>query len=66
MDGPTLLEYQDFQAALAHQTGRLLRVEAVEAIEDDAPRRRAWMRWLGDAVERPGPDEAMTAAWPWR
>ena len=26
VDGPTLLEYQDFQAALAHQTGSLLRV----------------------------------------
>lgn len=66
VDGPTLLEYQDFQAALAHQTGSLLRVSGVEELDDAAPRRRAWMSWLREVVERPGADEAMTAAWPWR
>lgn len=62
----TLLEYQELQAALAHQTGRLLRVEAVEAEADAAPRRRAWLAWLRDVVDRPGADEAMSARWPWR
>jgi hypothetical protein len=66
VDGPTLLEYQDFQAALVHQTGSLLRVAAVEEIDDAAPRRREWLRWLREVVERPGPDEAMSATWPWR
>jgi hypothetical protein len=66
VDGPTLLEYQDFQAALAHQTGRLLRVASVEELEDAGRRRRAWIRWLGEVVDRPGPDEAMTVTWPWR
>ncbi len=66
VDAPTLLEYQDFQAALVHQTGRLLRVATVEEIDEAAPRRRAWMQWLRDVVARPSADEAMTATWPWR
>jgi hypothetical protein len=66
VDAPTLLEYQDFQATLVHQTGRLLRVAAVEEIDEAAPRRRAWMQWLRKVVARPGPEEAMSATWPWR
>lgn len=66
VDAATLLEYQDFQAALAHQTGRLLRVTAVEAEDDAAPRRRAWLSWLAQVVARPGEDEAMAVQWPWR
>ena len=66
VDAPTLLEYQDFQAALAHQTGRLLRIATVEEIDDPAHRRQAWLLWLRGVVARPTPDEAMAAAWPWR
>jgi hypothetical protein len=66
VDSPTLLEYQDFQAALVHQTGRLLRVATVEDVDEPAPRRRAWMGWLSDVVARPSADEAMTTTWPWR
>ena len=66
VDAATLLEYQDFQAAVVHQTGSLLRVESVEAIDDAGLRRHAWLRWLRDVVERPGPDEAMAGTWPWR
>jgi hypothetical protein len=66
VDAPTLLEYQDFQAAIAHQTGRLLRVAAVEEIDDPARRRHAWLLWLRGVVARPAPDEAMAAGWPWR
>ena len=66
VDAPTLLEYQEFQAALAHQTGRLLRVAAVEEIDDAAPRRQAWLLWLRDLVARPAPEEAMAPRWPWR
>jgi hypothetical protein len=66
VDAPTLLEYQDFQASLVHQTGRLLRVADVEAIDDGAPRRRAWLQWLRGVVARPTSEEAMAATWPWR
>jgi hypothetical protein len=66
VDAATLLEYQDFQAALVHQTGSLLRVAAVEECDDAAPRRRAWINWLRDVVERPSADESMTTSWPWR
>ncbi|HSP64930.1 MAG TPA: hypothetical protein VLO10_01950, partial [Candidatus Deferrimicrobium sp.] len=66
VDGPTLLEYQEFQAALVHQTGRLLRVASVERCDEAGPRRHAWMAWLRGVVERPGADEAMAAVWPWR
>jgi hypothetical protein len=66
VDASTLLEYQDFQAALAHQTGRLLRIATVEEIDDPAHRRQAWLLWLRDVVARPTPDEAMAAVWPWR
>lgn len=66
VDAPTLLEYQDFQAAIAHQCGRLLRVPGVESIDDAAVRRRAWLSWLSQAVSRPPVDEAMSREWPWR
>ena len=66
VDASTLLEYQEFQAAIAHQCGRLLRVPGVESLDDPARRQRAWLAWLGGAVARPGPDDAMAAAWPWR
>jgi hypothetical protein len=66
VDARTLLEYQDFQAAIAHQCGLLLRVAAVEEIEDAAPRQRAWLSWLNEAVARPPVDEAMSRQWPWR
>jgi hypothetical protein len=66
VDASTLLEYQDFQASLAHQTGRLLRVGNVEAVADADARRQAWLGWLGGLVDRPGPDEAMSPHWPWR
>jgi hypothetical protein len=66
VDAATLLEYQDFQAALAHQTGRLLRVAAVEKIDEPAPRRRAWLLWLREVVVRPGAEEAISEQWPWR
>ncbi len=65
VDGPTLLEYQDFQAALVHQTGRLLRVASVEEHGDPGPRHHAWITWLRAVVDRPGADDAMSAAWPW-
>lgn len=66
VDARTLLEYQELQAAIAHQCGRLLRVAAVEAIDDPAPRQRAWLDWLSDTVARPGVEEAMSREWPWR
>ena len=66
VDAATLLEYQEFQAALAHQAGRLFRLAEVESIDQPGPRRRAWLEWLRGAVDRPSQDEAMAETWPWR
>ena len=65
VDAPGLLEYQELQAVLAHQTGCLYRDLAVEAVEDISARRRAWMGVLRILVKRPDPDEAMNEAWHW-
>jgi len=66
MDAPTLLEYQEFQATLAHQSGMLYRDAAVEMIDDPQSRHAAWMRALRSRVQRPTAAEAMADAWPWR
>jgi hypothetical protein len=66
IDAPSLLEYQEFQAVVAHQTGRLFRDPAVEAVDDPRVRQAAWIAGLRVRTARPDPAEAMTAAWPWR
>lgn len=66
MDAQTLLEYQEFQAMLAHQSGRLYRAAAVEAIDDPQSRHAAWMGLLRTRVQRPTAAEAMADSWPWR
>ncbi|GAC1569528.1 MAG: hypothetical protein NVS3B18_00550 [Candidatus Dormibacteria bacterium] len=43
VDAAQLVEYQDFQAALAHQTGRLYREPSIEAIEEPGRRQAAWL-----------------------
>lgn len=63
---PALLEYQEMQASVAHQAGRLLRVAEVEAIAEPAARHLAWLGWLRHNLDRPGPDEALAGSWPWR
>ena len=62
----TLLEYQECQAAVAHQTGRLFRVAELETIADAQARQSAWLAWLRDRLSPPDAAEALTAAWPWR
>ena len=62
----TLLEYQELQAAVAHQAGCLYRNRAVEAVDDPAQRHLAWMAALRECVRRPDAAEAMSEAWPWR
>ncbi len=64
-DAAGLLEYQELQAVVAHQTGRLYRDLAIEGVEDPAARRRAWMGSLRLLVRRPDPGEAMNEAWHW-
>jgi hypothetical protein len=66
LEAPAVLEYQELQAALAHQSGRLYRNPDVEAVSGEADRHRAWLAALDGLLERPGEDEAMTAGWPWR
>lgn len=66
VDAAALLEYQEMQAALAHQSGHLLRVPEVEAVEAHAGRQTAWAAWLAGVVARPDGDEAMAPRWPWR
>jgi hypothetical protein len=65
VDASGLLEYQELQAVLAHQTGCLFRDLAIEGIEDAGDRRRAWMGALRMLVSRPDPGEAMNEAWHW-
>lgn len=62
----SLLEYQEFQAALAHQTGRLHRHAVIEGITDPDRRRRRWIEELAGMLRRPGAAEAMAESWPWR
>jgi len=65
VDASGLLEYQELQAVLAHQTGCLYRNLDVEAIDDPAERRRNWIGALRLLVSRPDPGEAMNEAWHW-
>jgi hypothetical protein len=65
VDASGLLEYQELQAVLAHQTGCLFRDLAIEAVEDPSDRRRAWMGALRLLISRPDPGEAMNEAWHW-
>ncbi|MGD1052236.1 MAG: hypothetical protein ABR950_00225 [Candidatus Dormibacteria bacterium] len=66
LEAPTVFQYQELQAILAHQTGCLYRNPAIESVADAAQRQRLWMDVLGSALDRPGEDEAMAATWPWR
>ncbi len=66
VDAAGLLEYQEFQALLAHQTGRIYRDLDIEAIADAGARRTAWNAALTRLVSRPAPGEAMSEVWPWR
>jgi hypothetical protein len=65
MDAAALLEYQDLQAVLAHQTGCLYRDSAIEDVEDVDARRRAWMGAVRLRVHRPDAGEAMSETWQW-
>lgn len=65
VDARTLLDYQEFQAALAHQTGGLFRAAAVEQVDEQRPRQQAWDGWLRRFLLRPGVDDAMAPTWPW-
>ena len=66
LDASSLLDYQEFQAMLAHNSGCLYRDLDIEAIDDPELRRRAWFGVLQGLVRRPRSDDAMAEAWPWR
>ena len=65
VDAAALLEYQDLQAVLAHQTGCLFRDPAIEGVEDVGARRRAWTESVRCLVSRPDAGEAMSETWQW-
>jgi len=66
VNAATLLEYQELQAVVAHQAGRLYRSPNVEAVDDPLQRHLAWMAELRAFVRRPDSADAMSEAWPWR
>ena len=66
LDASSLLEYQDFQGVVAHQSGLLYRLPEVEAVDDHGQRQREWERRLRSIVSRPDPSEAIAESWPWR
>jgi len=66
LDAATLLEYQELQASLAHQSGRLYRNPEVEAVDDPRLRAAVWERSLRHMLARPDPSEAIAESWPWR
>ena len=63
--GGLLTDYQEFQAAIAHISGRLYRDAAVEGIEDAEQRRGAWIAGLRTLLQRPSPDDRLNEVWPW-
>lgn len=62
----TVLDYQEFQAAIAHQTGRLYRNQRVEPIDDDLRQHRIWVVELGGIIHPPDVGDAAKHPWPWR
>lgn len=66
LEPQSLLEYQELQAALAHQTGRLYRDVEVERIADPGRRQSSWIACLDGLLEHPTEAEAITTCWPWR
>ncbi len=50
-----LLEYQEFQAVVAHKTGALYRNSSVEKIADFNQRQTAWVAELGRLLHRTAP-----------
>jgi hypothetical protein len=53
-EAAVLLDYQLVQATVAHQSGALLRLPAVEAVDDPAARRAAWLAVLRPLLSAPG------------
>jgi hypothetical protein len=65
VDPAALLEYQDFQAVLAHQTGCLFREQQIEDVVEIDARRRAWLGAIRLRIQRPDAGEAMSETWQW-
>lgn len=60
-----IAEYQEFQASLAHQTGRLYRNPDVENVPDTGARQATWVDCVSAMLERPPEGEAIAERWPW-
>jgi hypothetical protein len=52
LEAEQVLDYQLFQAIVAHQTGRVLRDPGVEGVADSAARRRLWAQRVHGLLQR--------------
>lgn len=52
LEAEQVLDYQLFQAIVAHQTGRVLRDAGVESVADPAARRRLWAQRVQALLQR--------------
>ena len=53
-DAGTVLDYQQLQAVVAHQTGALVRLPEIESIGDAGVRRAAWIAVVRRLLRAPG------------
>jgi hypothetical protein len=63
LDAELLLDYQLCQAAIAHQSGRLLRDREVESVADTQERRRLWVTRLRGLMQPPPRPDLDAAVW---
>ena len=61
-----VIDYQEFQATVAHRAGCIYRDRDVEDEEDPSRRQARWLDRLATMLERPTADDLMAEAWPWR
>jgi hypothetical protein len=62
----SLIDYQEFQATIAHKGGCLFRARQVEDEEEPSRRQALWLDVLETILERPQAADLMAESWPWR
>ena len=61
-----VIDYQEFQATLAHRSGHLFRDAGLEGEDDTAKRQALWLDRVETMLERPRDPDLMAEIWPWR